>query len=54
MLLTTQRFEKLCRSILGSMDVENEPKVSMIIMKESSGRTVFLINPECDWLWLDI
>lgn len=26
--LLTQRFEKLCRIILSSMDVENEPKVS--------------------------
>lgn len=41
MFFSTQRFEKLCRSILGSMEVENEPKVSMIIVKESSVRTDF-------------
>lgn len=25
-----QRFEKLCRAILASMEVENEPKVSLL------------------------
>lgn len=28
-LFVTQRFEKLCRAILASMEVENEPKVSL-------------------------
>lgn len=28
-LFITQRFEKLCRAILASMEVENEPKVSV-------------------------
>lgn len=28
-LYITQRFEKLCRAILASMEVENEPKVSV-------------------------
>lgn len=28
-LFLTQRFEKLCRAILASMEVENEPKVSV-------------------------
>lgn len=28
-LCITQRFEKLCRAILASMEVENEPKVSL-------------------------
>lgn len=28
-LFIKQRFEKLCRAILASMEVENEPKVSL-------------------------
>lgn len=29
-LYITQRFEKLCRAILASMEAENEPKVSVL------------------------
>lgn len=35
-LCITQRFEKLCRAILASMEVENEPKVSVCVCSQLS------------------
>lgn len=40
-LYITQRFEKLCRAILASMEVENEPKVSLHMFIPSTQHTFF-------------
>lgn len=42
-LCITQRFEKLCRAILASMEVENEPKVSVL--------TFYLVHLNHPYMW---
>uniref|UniRef100_A0A4W5MLU1 HECT-type E3 ubiquitin transferase n=1 Tax=Hucho hucho TaxID=62062 RepID=A0A4W5MLU1_9TELE len=46
------RFEKLCRSILGSMDVENEPKVWYVSLALSKDLTIPWIKQIKDVLWI--
>nr|XP_029533377.1 ubiquitin-protein ligase E3B-like isoform X2 [Oncorhynchus nerka] len=46
------RFEKLCRSILGSMDVENEPKVWYVSLALSKDLTIPWIKQIKDLLWI--
>lgn len=50
-----QRFEKLCRCILSSMDVENEPKVSGAEARKSPTTTqagLFTSENSCWMFWL--
>uniref|UniRef100_A0A3P8XAK4 HECT-type E3 ubiquitin transferase n=1 Tax=Esox lucius TaxID=8010 RepID=A0A3P8XAK4_ESOLU len=46
------RFEKLCRSILGSMEVENEPKVWYVSLALSKDLTIPWIKQIKDVLWV--
>ncbi|CAB1321602.1 unnamed protein product, partial [Coregonus sp. 'balchen'] len=45
-------FEKLCRSILGSMEVENEPKVWYVSLALSKDLTIPWIKQIKDVLWV--
>ncbi|KAJ7400697.1 Ubiquitin-protein ligase E3B [Pitangus sulphuratus] len=46
-----ERFEKLCRCILNSMDVENEPKVWYVSLALSKDLTLLWIKQIKDILW---
>uniref|UniRef100_A0A667ZNA1 Ubiquitin-protein ligase E3B n=1 Tax=Myripristis murdjan TaxID=586833 RepID=A0A667ZNA1_9TELE len=46
------RFEKLCRAILGSMDVENEPKVWYVSLALSKDLTIPWLKQIKDVLWI--
>ncbi|XP_071755772.1 ubiquitin-protein ligase E3B [Centroberyx gerrardi] len=46
------RFEKLCRAILGSMDVENEPKVWYVSLALSKDLTIPWLKQIKDVLWV--
>uniref|UniRef100_A0A8C9T877 HECT-type E3 ubiquitin transferase n=1 Tax=Scleropages formosus TaxID=113540 RepID=A0A8C9T877_SCLFO len=46
------RFEKLCRLILGSMDVDNEPKVWYVSLALSKDLTIPWIKQIKDILWV--
>nr|XP_015221931.1 PREDICTED: ubiquitin-protein ligase E3B [Lepisosteus oculatus] len=46
------RFEKLCRCILGSMEVENEPKVWYVSLALSKDLTIQWIKQIKDILWV--
>ncbi|XP_072289441.1 ubiquitin-protein ligase E3B [Eucyclogobius newberryi] len=46
-----QRFEKLCRAILASMDVENEPKVWYVSLALSKDLTIAWLKQIKDVLW---
>ncbi|XP_076006802.1 ubiquitin-protein ligase E3B [Genypterus blacodes] len=46
-----QRFEKLCRAILASMDVENEPKVWYVALALSKDLTIPWLKQIKDVLW---
>ncbi|XP_041095862.1 ubiquitin-protein ligase E3B-like [Polyodon spathula] len=46
------RFEKLCRCILGSMEVENEPKVWYVSLALSKDLTLLWIKQVKDILWI--
>ncbi|RMC05833.1 hypothetical protein DUI87_17376 [Hirundo rustica rustica] len=46
-----ERFEKLCRCILSSMDVENEPKVWYVSLALSKDLTLLWIKQIKDILW---
>ncbi|KAJ7309857.1 hypothetical protein JRQ81_007931 [Phrynocephalus forsythii] len=47
-----ERFEKLCRSILNSMDAENEPKVWYVSLALSKELTLLWIKQVKDILWV--
>lgn len=46
-----QRFEKLCRAILASMEVENEPKVWYVSLALSKDLTIAWLKQIKDLLW---
>lgn len=46
-----QRFEKLCRAILASMEVENEPKVWYVSLALSKDLTIAWLKQIKDMLW---
>lgn len=46
-----QRFEKLCRAILASMEVENEPKVWYVSLALSKDLTIAWLKQIKDVLW---
>lgn len=46
-----QRFEKLCRAILSSMEVENEPKVWYVSLALSKDLTIAWLKQIKDILW---
>ncbi|TMS03889.1 Ubiquitin-protein ligase E3B [Larimichthys crocea] len=50
-LCVTQRFEKLCRAILASMEVENEPKVWYVSLALSKDLTIPWLKQIKDVLW---
>ncbi|KAJ6656720.1 hypothetical protein lerEdw1_003607 [Lerista edwardsae] len=47
-----ERFEKLCRCVLNSMDAENEPKVWYVSLALSKDLTLLWIKQVKDLLWL--
>nr|XP_020657546.1 ubiquitin-protein ligase E3B [Pogona vitticeps] len=47
-----ERFEKLCRAVLNSMDAENEPKVWYVSLALSKELTLLWIKQIKDILWL--